>query len=573
MRWARYGQLLGRHRGWLLLALMLMLLSLLASTVLLALSGWFISASALAGLGLLVGLNIFTPGAGIRLAAISRTLARYGERLASHAATLRLLTELRLDLFRRLLRLDAAQLDRLGRSDTLNRLTSDVDALNPLFAGLIGPTLAALLLSLALVLAVSLLAPLNNLIVLAVALGSLLALPLLTGMLYRLGKRPGRELVATLPRLRETAAAGIEGLDELRAFDRTEQQAQGIATASGRLGRLQQQLGDLDAIGQAAALLLVWLITLSVLLGGLQLHESGQLSGPLLVLAVLATLGLAEAWQGIPGAWRRLGQILASARRVDELADQSPSLSQAETAAAWPVRHQLSLSGVSFRYHPLAPLVLDRLDLEIAHGEQLLLSGASGIGKTSIALLLMRQHDPESGQVMVGGIDLKQLCRQDLERRMAWLPQRVAIFSDCLAANLRMGNPEASDEHLVEVLSAVGLINWLSELPDGLESWVDEDGANLSGGQRRRLALARLLLTDPDIALLDEPLAGLDPASTVLVSSALDRWLSGRTAVIISHDPKPLGSGRRHLKLQRPDPDGPLQLALSQTSLRSETQT
>ena len=565
MRWARYGRLLSRHRGWLLLALALMLISLLAGTVLLALSGWFISASALAGLGLLAGLNIFTPGAGIRLAAISRTLARYGERLASHAATLRLLTELRLDLFRRLLKLDAAQLDRLGRSDTLNRLTSDVDALNPLFSGLIGPSLAALLLSLALVLAASLLAPFDNLIFLALAFGSLLALPLLTGTLYRLGKRPGMALVATLPRLRETTAAGIEGLDELRALDRTEQQAQGIATASDQLGRLQQRLGDLDAIGQAAALLLVWLITFGVLLGGLKLHENGYLSAPLLVLAVLATLGLAEAWQGIPGAWRRLGQIRAAARRVDELADQSPGLSQAKTAAVWPARHQLSLSSVSFRYHSLGPLVLDRLDLEIAHGEQLLLSGPSGIGKTSIALLLMRQHDPESGQVRLGGTDLKQLGRRDLERRMAWLPQRVAIFSDSLAANLRLGDPEASDELLLEVLSDVGLSQWLAELPDGLESWLDEDGANLSGGQRRRIALARLLLTDPDIALLDEPLAGLDPASTALVSSALDGWLNGRTAVIISHDPTPLCRGRRHLKLHRPDPDGPLQFESGQS--------
>ncbi len=546
MNWTGWRSLLRTHRPSLLLGLGLMLLSLLAGAALMALSGWFITASALAGLGLLIGLDIFTPGAGIRLAAITRTLARYGERLATHAATLRLLTELRLNLMERLLRLDDAQLRALRRGDTLNRLTGDVDALNASFAAIIGPTIAALLLSL---IAAAIAAWIALPLALAILVVALLLLPLTAWLLFRAGRETSAAAAAALPALRATAAEGLEGLDDLRALDRTRQQTAGIGEASARLTGLQQRLGDLDALGQALALLWGMLLLWLLLVLGLNLHQQASVSGPILALLVLGALGLAEAWLGIPAAWRRWGHSLAAARRVDQLAGQAPALAVAGSPRAWPIRHELRFDRVSFRYQPHHPWVMTDFELSLGHGEQLLLSGPSGIGKSTLALLLMRQVDPQYGRVLLAGADLRDYAPEDLRARIAWLPQRPLILRDTLARNLRLADPHASDARLAEVIGAVGLAPLLDELPEGLDSWLDEDGANLSGGQRRRLALARLLLTEPDIVLLDEPTASLDPASAARVAAALERWLAGRTALLISHEAGPLQAGRRHLRL------------------------
>ncbi|TVQ38351.1 MAG: thiol reductant ABC exporter subunit CydC [Wenzhouxiangella sp.] len=539
-------ELARQHRGWLLLGLALMLLSLAAGTVLIALSGWFITASALAGLGLLIGLDIFTPGAGIRLAAITRTLSRYGERLATHAATLRLLTDLRLRLLDRMLKLDDAQLAALRRGDTLNRLTGDVNALDGLFSGILGPSLAAAMLTLLAAIGFALIQPaLSALVVLPL----LILLPLLCLALFRAGRRPGAAAVAALPQLRTAAADGIEGLNELRALDRTDAQAHAIKRASERLGNLQQRLGELDAFGQSGALLVASLSLWLGLVGGLYLHERDQLSAPLVALIVLAVLGLSEAWQGIPAAWRRLGHSLAAARRVDELATQPGRLQVPGLPAPWPTRTDLVLEDVHFGYGKHLPAVLSGLNLTIGHGEQWLLSGASGIGKTTLALLLMRQFDPDQGRILLGAQDLRDYHPDELRRRIAWLPQKPIMLRDTLAANLRLARASASADELVSVLTAVDLDGLLHELPDGLETWLDEDGANLSGGQRQRVALARLLLTNPDIVLLDEPTASLDTATAAIVMNSLDRWLEGRTTVIISHDPLPGSTRRRTLKL------------------------
>ncbi len=542
-------KLAARQKRWLALGLALMLLSLIAGTLLLALSGWFITASALAGLGLLVGLEIFTPGAGIRLAAVTRTLSRYGERLATHAATLRLLTDLRLDLLERLLRLDEAELAALRRADTLNRLTGDVDSLNGLFSGIAGPTAAAALLSLLAALGLSLAHPALGLVI---SPPLLILIPLLGWVLFRLGQRPGAESVTAIPGLRSCAADGIEGVNELRAFDRTEHQTQALARLSERLGQLQQRLGELDAIGQSLAVLITGLAVWIALVAAIHLFQQDQIGAAVAALVVLATFGLAEAWLGIPVAWRRFGQSLAAGERIEHLARPRSALPVAANPAAWPKQADVMFDKVHFGYGQHLPPVLSDLNLAIGHGEHWLISGASGIGKTTLAMLAMRRYDPRSGTVRIGGQDLRTLNPDDLRRRIAWLPQRPVLLRDSLAANLRLARGSASDDELINVLTAVGLEQLLSELPDGLESWVDEDGANLSGGQRQRLAIARLLLTDPDIVLLDEPTASLDPATAELVMTSLNDWLEGRTAVFISHGPPPGTGHYKRLNLTPP---------------------
>jgi ATP-binding cassette subfamily C protein CydC len=540
------GPLLGRRRGWLLAGLALILLSLFAGVVLLALSGWFITASALAGLGVIAALDIFSPGAGIRLAAVTRTVARYGERLVTHEATFRLLADLRLALFERLFRLDEVQLRALQRGDTLNRLTADVDTLDHLFLGVIGPGLSAFLLTiLAGLLAALWVDP-------GVALGvtglMLVANPLVAELGRRRGLAASRALVTALPELRRTAGDGLEGLQELVAFDLGAAQREQLEAHSSRMIGLQERLQRLDAASQAGVTLSGFGATWLALALGLALLDAGMISGPVLGLLVLGVLALGEAWQPLPAAWRRLEQCRGAYQRLSDTWGQSPALSVADQPLA-PRGQRLALDAVSFGYRSDLPPVLDGLSLEIAAGERLAVVGPSGAGKSTLALLLMRQLDPDAGVVRLEGADLRQLDPDGLRRHIGLLAQRPVLFRDTLAENLRIARPAASDAELRRALEIAGLGDFLAGLEDGLDTWIDEAGTNLSGGEARRVALARLVLTDCPVVILDEPTTGLDAATAQELAHTLDRWLAGRTTVMITHDPELLPRYDRLLRL------------------------
>ncbi len=525
---------LRRQWRWLLLGVVLMLLSLIAAAILLGLSGWFITASALAGAGLIVGLDIFTPGAGIRLAALTRTLARYGERLASHEATFRLLAELRLRLFGHLLTRSEYALRRMRRGDTLERLTRDVDTLDHLFTGVLGPVAAALALSLAVAGGFALMnATPAALVVVGVLVLNLLAVALIA----RAGRAATRKHSAMEPDQRMLATEGLEGMEVLKAFDRDGDWGRQLGEHHSRMVALGRKLARLDAIGQGLITLLglggLWL----VLTAGLALTETGAITAPVLVLLVLVMFALTEAWQPLPAAWRRLDACRTAARRAGQLLEPAAARPAQAGTRPLPAEHGIAAINLGFRYHDSLPPVFEGLDLHIEPGERVLLTGPSGGGKTTLALLLMGQLPASAGQVRYGGCDIERIEPDALRRAMGYLPQHPVVFRDTLANNLRLAAPEAGDDQLIGVMQQVGLIGLLNDLPDGLNSWIGEGGADVSGGELRRIALARLLLTDPHVVILDEPTTGLDPDSARAMHSGLEGWLTGRTTIMIGHDP------------------------------------
>lgn len=545
----RMRELFSRRAGWLTAGALLILLSLIAGVVLLALSGWFITASALAGIGLIIGLDIFTPGAGIRLAAVGRTVSRYLERLITHEATFRLIADLRAQVFSRLLLLDEYQHRSLRRGDTLNRLTSDIDALDHLFLGVLGPTAAAAVLTAG---AAGLMAVFIDPWVGAATALLLLLNPAVTEISRRRGLAASRDLIALVPELRRQATTSLEGIADLTAFDRIEREKGRWTQLSDQSIALQERLGRLDANSQGWVMFSGFVVVWLGLLIGVTLFEAEQISGPVLGLIVLALLGLGEAWQPLPAAWRKLEQSRMAQQRVSELITTPPMLS-VPSAGKLPEGRRLSIEDLSFRYGDGEPWILKDFSLDIAPGERLAVVGPSGCGKSTLALLIMRQLDPIAGRIRLEDTDLRKLDPVAYRRHIGLLSQQPVLFRDTIAENLRMARPDADEDELGRALAMAGLADFMDGLDHGLETWLDEAGGNVSGGEARRLALARLILSDCPIVILDEPSTGLDHDTALALSQTLDQWLGQRTTIMITHDTSTLPRHDRVIRLG----DGP----------------
>ncbi|MCG6659645.1 thiol reductant ABC exporter subunit CydC [Halomonas campisalis] len=530
-------KLLGRRRTRLAVGAALMGLTLLSAIGLLALSGWFITATGLTGLllaaGVAVSLEVYVPGGGIRLFAVSRTLSRYLERLYNHDTVLRLLADLRARLFAALSGLDGHALSRRRASDWLNRLTADIDTLDSLYLRLLAPAVVGLLALLGLAAFLALWSPTVGL-----ASGAWLLLGWLWVTLgqARLGMAASRRQVDDLEALRARLIEQLQGLAELEAYGGLAEHRRRLATIEARLYRDQRRLGALVALGNALAGLFVGGGALLALWLAAGAWEAGRLSGPLMVMMPLAMLAMSEALAALPAAFTWLGATRGAAERLNALEARSrePVAADARTAPP-PGPLSVALSAVTLRYPGALTPALSELSFTLAPGERLALCGASGAGKSSVAGLLLRQLLPDAGRITLGGQALGDWPEAALRERVTALTQRSDLFDDSLAANLRLAAPEAGDGELWQALAWVELDGWADSLPAGLATRVGEGGRQLSGGQARRLALARLWLRDPDLVLLDEPFAGLDAETVAALAPRLDAWLTGRSVIYLVH--------------------------------------
>lgn len=550
MRPAREPSLVGEFRPWLRelgrrqrrlwLGALLMLLTVAAAIGLLALSGWFITATAITGsllaAGVAASLDVFRPGAGIRFFAVARTVARYLERLYNHDTVLRLLADLRASLFAVLTRLDGRALGQLRAAEWLNRLTADIDTLDSLYLRLLAPPMVALLAIIGISGLLGFFLPAAGLGVLVVLLASWLWL--VAGQ-ARLGMAASRRRVATLDRLRMRTIEQLQGLAELCCYRTLDMHRRTLQEQEQALYADQRRLGRYQALGSA----LVGLgVSLAVLLGlwlAAKAHAAGELSAPVMVMLPLAVLAVSEALALLPGAFTQLGATRAAAARLNALTALRGGIEEPASAASiGPGAPSVRLLDVSLDYSRgrASGPALDRVSLALASGERLALLGESGAGKSSVAQLVVRLIDPTRGQVMVDERDVRELSLTELRGRAGYLTQHAELFHDSLAANLRLGAPAADDARLWQVLEMVDLADWARELPQGLDTWVGESGRQLSGGQARRVALARVILADADLVILDEPFAGLDAATAARVAERLDRWLEGRTVLYLAHD-------------------------------------
>lgn len=524
------GLLRGTDRRWLAAGFALALTSTLSGIGLLAVSGHFITSMALVGAGG-VAINYYTPAALIRLFAILRTGGRYAERLVTHEGTLRVLARLRVWLFARLVPLAPARLGGMRSAELFSRLRADVDALEHAYLGALIPLAVAAVVTLVVLAAVLLWLPMLALpLVPLIGMGGLL----LPRWAMRRGKEPGSEAVACMESLRVLAADGVRGRAELALYGAEAAHAERIAAVAQRLQRSRRRIDRLQAVGSAGVALAAQLAVVAVLACGLMALRRGVLAPPDLTMLVLLAMATFEAIAPLPEAWAQLGATLASARRVFALADTPPAVAEPSSPSPSVRDNSLVIRQLRLRYDAAAPWVLDGLDLDLPQGHRLALVGASGSGKSSLVGALLRLY-PYEGTITLGGAPLDAWQGDDLRARMAVVDQQPYLFDASLRDNLRLARPDASDERLAQVIRQAQLDAYVASLPQGLDTWVGENGVRVSGGEARRIAIARALLADAPILILDEPTEGLDAGTAARLYQALAEAMIGRSVLLITH--------------------------------------
>jgi ATP-binding cassette subfamily C protein CydC len=520
-----------------LLAVFVACATVLASVALMGVAGWFIAAMGIAGVTTGM-MNYFLPAAGIRFFAIVRTGGRYGERLLSHEATFRLLAGLRLWLFRRLILLSPGQLQSRRGGDLAGSLQADVETLQHAYLRLASPIAVALVCGLAIVLVVAALHPPTALALAVLLIVAGVVVPLLA---RRAAAAPGAEAVGSRAALRVATVDLLQGLTDLRAAGAVERHLAICAGLGERLVDSQSRASRAGVAAEAAvglsAGLALWcaalLASASVAAGGL-LPEVAPALVPALVLAALAAF---EAVAPLPGAMERWGEVRAAARRLFDLADRTPSIVAGPDPSPVPRDASVVFSSVRLRYAPDSPPALDGLDLAIPDGRHVAILGPSGAGKSSLGRLLVRFWDYE-GDIRLGGHDLRSYRPDDLRRIVGIATQDAQLFNGTVRDNLLMAAPDAEAAAMEHVLEVVQLAAFVRDLPEGIDTWIGEAGARLSAGQARRLVLARALLRDPRILILDEPTENLDAGTARRLVASLRAATEGRTVLLITHDPR-----------------------------------
>lgn len=519
-----------RHKWMLTLGVVLAIVTLLASIGLLTLSGWFLSASAVAGFAGLYSFNYMLPAAGVRGTAITRTAGRYFERLVSHDATFRVLQHLRVTTFSKLLPLSPAGLARYRQGELLNRVVADVDTLDHLYLRVISPLVGALVVIVVVTLGLCLLD-----VNIALVLGGimLLTLFLLPPLFYRAGKPTGENLTRLRGEYRQQLTGWLQGQAELTIFGASRRYRAQMENTELNWHEAQRKQSELTALSQALMLLIGGIAVMAMLWmasGGV--GDNSQ-PGPLIALFVFCALAAFEALAPVTGAFQHLGQVVASALRITQITGQQPEVQFSTAASDVPEQLALRLTDVSFAYDGQAQPALDHINLTIPAGAQVAVLGRTGCGKSTLLQLLTRAWDPAQGQILFNDTPLTAMSEPALRKTVSVVPQRVHLFSATLRDNLLLAAPGAADEVLSAMLEKVGLHKLLDD--EGLNSWLGEGGRQLSGGELRRLAIARALLHNAPLMLLDEPTEGLDATTERQILDLLKKEMQGKTVLMVTH--------------------------------------
>jgi thiol reductant ABC exporter CydC subunit len=501
----------------------------LAGIGLLATASWLVVRASeqpnVAALGLAV--------AGVRFFGIARGVLRYADRLVGHDTALRVLAGQRTRSFRRLEQLAPMGLPAFRSGDLLTRLVDDVDSVQDRLLRVVQPFAMAVVAGGVTVIFLAWLLPAAGALVL---LSLVLSGTLVPAVSRRLVRRREARCATARAELSTAVVDLLHGAPDLVAFGAVDSQLRRVEAADAELTRISRSAARTDGLASALTTALAGLAVFAVAVAAVAAVAAGDLPGVLLAVVVLVPLAAAELLPTLPEATATAERVrpgLARLRALDEV--PLPVHEPPDPVALPPGPYGVRLRGVSVRYDPDAPLALDGVDLDLAPGRRVAVVGPSGSGKSTLAALLVRFLEPAAGDATLAGVPLQHLRATDVRRVVGLCAQDSHLFDSTLADNLALARPDADSEQIRAALTAARLDDWVDELPEGLRTRVGERANRLSGGQRQRLALARALLADFPVLMLDEPTEHLDTqAADALTRDLLDAT-AGRTTLIVTH--------------------------------------
>jgi thiol reductant ABC exporter CydC subunit len=475
---------------------------------------------------------------GVRAFAVGRAVLRYVERLVTHDATLRVLVDLRVSVFQRLERLAPAGLPAFRRGDLLARLVGDVESVQDVFLRALVPWVTGT--------AVGLLAATGVLLLLPVAGAALLAAVVsVAGVVPWLTRRWARQAeegaLQARARLSEEVVDTFERLPELSAYGDMGRRTASIAALDAELARHLDRAARIKGLGAAAVGLATGGAVWCALFVGVPAVRSGALPSVLLAVVVLVPLALAEVLTPLPATVAEIVRSTGAATRVLEVLDAPlPVIEPAHPRPLPAPPYRLRTRELSARWAGQPDDALRYVDLDLPAGRRVAVVGESGSGKTTLAMVLLRFLDPSDGRVTLSGsdgreVDLRDLAGDDVRTVVGLLAQDAHIFNSTIWENVRLARPQATPAEVREALRRAGLLDWVDRLPDGLDTWVGEHGERMSGGERQRLALARALLADFPVLVLDEPGEHLDLATSEALLADVLTAAADRTVLTITH--------------------------------------
>lgn len=470
---------------------------------------------------------------GVRFFGISRAVFRYFERLVSHDVTFRVLSRMRMIVYKGIEPLAPARLKELRSGDLLSRIVGDVEVQQNLFLRVLAPPLVAVLVLLGYG---GFLAYFNQgftMILAAFFLAAGVALPLLV---RALGKGIGQMKIQAKARMYTFILDSLQGMPEMLAFGQTGAVFQRIQEAQSELSHSERRMAKVTGTANALMGMSSHLGMLAVLVLGIILVEGGQIDGVLLGMLALGVLSSFEAVATLPAGQQYLEENEAAGRRLKQLIDEGRNLEKEKGRLDAPgLEPELAFENVRFRYEPDGPWVLDNISVKIPRGRRIGIVGQSGAGKSTLVNLLVRFWEPAAGEIRLGGVNIKELTPQVVRENMGIVSQKPYLFHATIKENLLLAKPEATNEELYEAARRARIHDFILSLPQGYDCLIGEEGMKLSGGQQQRLAIARVLLKDAPILILDEATSGLDPVTERELKEELFALAENRTLIVITH--------------------------------------
>ncbi len=523
-------------KNWIALAVLLGVITIGSGIGLMATSAYLISEAALHPSIAALGVAIV----GVRFFGIARGIFRYLERYVSHHVTFRLLSQLRTWFYRaieplapaRLMALRAGHITDFSSGDLLSRIVSDIETLQNFYVRVLAPPIVAAIIGCAMWFFLGAYHLSFAITLLTFFLLAGVGVPLLTHLLSR---KIGQQIIAVRAQLNLQLVEGIQGMADIVAFGRESDQLERVRKLNGRLVRLQARMAQINGLQNSLGNLLMQLSCWTMLIVAIPLVRAGQLNGVSLALLILAAMASFEAVLPLPGAFQHLGSSLAAARRLFEIVDAQPAVLDNEAPSPITKRHDIEVKDLRFRYSNDEPYALDGISFTLSQGGSVAIVGPSGAGKSTLANLLLRFWEYQEGHILLGGQPLRNYQQQDIHNLMSVVAQDTHLFNTTIRENLLIAKSQASDEELEQAARQAQIHDFIQSLPQGYNTQIGEQGLSLSGGERQRIAIARAILKDAPILILDEATANLDALTEQGVLQMIRALMKGRTTLMITH--------------------------------------